>query len=125
MIHATGRIVHCLADNPGRDAGNRNLWGNIFKDNAARPDTGSLPNFNIAENFCPGPDENALAHLWVAIAADLAGSPEGDLVQEGNMVLNDSRFADNNTGRVIEENTGPDAGCGVDINGEDLGNNAL
>lgn len=107
------------------DAGDGDVRGDILKDDAAGTDFASLADPDIAEDFGTGADEDAGTDLGMAVAAGFPGTAKGDLMEEGDIVFDDGGFADDDAGGVVEENAGADAGGGVDIDGEDLGINAL
>ena len=125
MIHAACGVGHGLADDPGGNARDCHVRGNILQDDASGADAGAAPNFHVAKDFRAGPDEDAMAHLRMAVAALLSGNPKGNLLQDGDVVLDDGGFADDDAGGVVKKDAGADAGCRMDIHREDLGNDTL
>ena len=57
----------------------------------------------------------------MAIAAFLASTAQGHVLQHGNIVADHGSGADDKTGRMIEENAFADPGCRMNIGLEYLG----
>lgn len=57
----------------------------------------------------------------MTITASLAGTAKGDVVENGDVVANNSGLADDDAGRVVEEKALTEAGSGVDVDREDIG----
>lgn len=125
MVHGGGGIFSGGAANAGGDAGDGDVRGDILEDDTAGADLASLADGDIAEDFGTGTDEDAGADLGMAIAAGFPGTAEGNFMEEGDIVFDDGGFTDDDAGGVVEEDAGADAGGGVDIDGEDLGIDAL
>jgi len=51
----------------------------------------------------------------MALAADLAGSAEGDALVDGDVVADDGGFADDDAHAVVDEEAAADDGAGVDL----------
>src|SRR6266699_3155825 len=75
--------------------------------------------------FCPGADHHPATDFRMAVAVLLAGPPEGDAVEHGNIVLDDGGLADDEAGGVVEEDAPPDPGGGMNVGLERRGGAAL
>src|SRR6185503_15438071 len=97
LLHGVGRqnlgatwTTHRLR----RHAGYGAAWRNVFEHDRARGDPRALADLDIAEHLGARADHHAAAHLGMTVAAGFAGAAERDGVQHGDIVLHDSRFAD-------------------------------
>src|SRR5262249_22769465 len=70
-----------------------------------------MADFDISQNLGTRPDHHALTDFRMAVAGFFAGAAERHVVQHGNIVIDDGRFADDKPARVIEEDTAADL-CG-------------
>ena len=65
--------------------------------------------------FAPAPIEHAVADLGMAVARDLAGSPERHLLHERDIVAHRRRLADDEPRRVIEKDAAAEGRRRVDV----------
>ena len=82
---------------------------------------GTGADLDVAEDLGPGTDHRAATDLGVAIASLLAGAAQGDVLQDRDVVLDDRRRADHQSGRMIQEQAPPEAGGRMDVGLEDVG----
>src|SRR6185437_16473621 len=97
----------------------------VDEDDAAGADFGVPADLDIAEHLGAGREEDAVAHLGVAVAALLAGATERHLLEDLDVVADHRRLADDDAGAVVDEDAGADRHGGMDVDGENLGDAAL
>ena len=78
----------------------------------------AMADLDFAENFCPGPDQHAMANFRMAIAGLFSCAAKGDPLQDRNIVVNHRRLADDEAGGVIEEYPLADPRRGIDVDCE-------
>ena len=101
------------------------LCGTGCKHDRPRRNARAMPDLDVAEDLCTGPDQHAVPHLGVAVADVLAGAAQRHVLQHRDVVLDDRRGADDEPRRVIEEDTLADPRLGVDVGLEHGGRAAL
>src|SRR5262249_11656229 len=116
VIHRARRLWAAgLADDLGRNAGNRGVVRHRLEDDRSGGDARAVADFDIAESFGAGPDQHAVADLWMAITRLLAGAAERGLSPYGDVVLDPGGPVHHQAGRVVEEDSTPDAHGRIDI----------
>ena len=126
MIHRAGGFgVGGTANNARGDAGDGGVRGHGMEHNGVGADFRARADFDVAEDFRPRANEHAGADLGMAVALLLAGAAKGDGVEDGDVVLDDGGFANDEAGGVVEENATADARGGMDVHREDFGAEAL
>src|SRR6266567_2475079 len=126
LVHETGRLrATGFADDLCGHAGDGLLRRHRLEHHRAGGNAGAAADLDVAEDFRPGTDHHPAADFRMAVAVLLAGAPEGDAVEHGNIVLDDGGLADDEAGRVIEEDAPPDPGGGMNVGLERRGGAAL
>jgi hypothetical protein len=120
VVHIICRCVagFDFADEDGWDSGDGSPRGNGFEDNASGTDFRAFSYFDISEYFGSRADKNTAPHFGVPISAFFAGASEGDCVQNGDVIVYLSRFSNDKSGGVIEQNTAAERGGGMNIHGK-------
>lgn len=98
---------------------------NLDQNNSPGSDLGAFPNFDVAQNRSPRTDENTVANLWMTVAPLLPCASQSNVVQDGNVVADARRLADDDPGAVVKENPFSYFGRGMDVHGEHLAGPAL
>src|ERR1700724_133721 len=81
LVHRTRRFgAPGLADDPGRHAGDGDIIGHGFYDNRAGGNPGTVPDLDVAQDFCAGADHYAATNFRVPVAELLAGAAERYIV---------------------------------------------
>ena len=75
-----------------------------------------VADFDIAQDFRAGADDNFVANGRMALAGLLAGSAEGDALIHENVVPDFGGLADNDAHAVVDEEAAADGGSGMDFN---------
>ena len=109
----------------GGHARHAGMWGDVLQDNGASTNLGAFADGDVAEDLRAGADEHARTDLRVTVATGLAGATQGDLVEEGDVVGDDAGLAGDEAGGVVEQDADAEAGRGMDIDGEVLGDERL
>ena len=94
------------------------LCGTGAQHDRARRDARAMADLDVAENLRARADQNAMADLGMPVAGLLAGAAERHALQDRDVVLDHRRLADDQAGRVIEEDALADARGGVDVDAE-------
>ncbi len=89
------------------------LCGTGAKHHRAGRDLGAMADLDVAEDFRAGADQHAVADLRMAVAAGLAGAAERHAVQDRDVVFDDGRLADHQTGRMVDEDALADLAAGL------------
>ncbi len=97
----------------------------VFQHDAAGADLRPGADLDVAEDFRPGPDKHAVAHLGMSVAGLFASAAERHLVQHGNVVLDDRGLAHHHAGGVIDEDSLADPRRRMNVDPEYLGGAAL
>ena len=84
-----------------------------------------FPDRDVAEHFCAGRKQHAVADLGMAIAAFFAGSAERDVLEDRDVVADDRCLADDDPGCMVDEHPDAEARRRVNVDLEDLRNAAL
>src|SRR5690606_32378552 len=95
--------------------GNRSVVGNGSQHDRAGSHLGAMTDLDLAEDLGTRPDQDAAPDLRMPVAARLAGSAQRHIVQDRDIVLDDSRLAAREAGRMIEEDALADAGGRIDV----------
>ena len=95
------------------------------EDDAACADFRALADLDVAEDFCPGSDEHAAPDFGVTVALVLAGASECDRMEDGDVVLDYGGFSCDEAGGVVEEDAAAELRGWMDVDREDLGDEAL
>lgn len=126
MIHFhRGIYLTGLSHNNGRDSGDGGVWRDVTEDHAAGSDFRVASDFHPAENFRARADEDSGADDGMAIARFLAGAAEGNLVEDGDIILDDGGLTDDEGSGVIKEDAAADFRSRVDIGGKHFRGDAL
>ena len=132
-LHLADELVHRprrlgaghLADGARRHASDRHLRRHRLEHDGAGRDAGAFADLDIAEDLGAGADQDAAADFRMAVAALLAGAAEGHVLQDGDVVLDQSRLADDDAGGMIDEDALAHAHRRVDVDLEHLRGPAL
>ncbi len=119
LVDGIGAHIH------GSHARKRAMGTHVIENDAAGADPGTDPDLDISEQLGAGTDQHPSADLRVSVAVFLPSAAQGDLVKDGNVVVHDRRFSDHHARRVVDQNTGADAGGGVNIDRKHLRRTAL
>ena len=102
-------------DDVGGDADDGGVGGDVAEDDGAGADAGVFADGDVAEDVGGVADEDVVAEGGVALAADLAGTAQGDSLIDGDVVADDGGFADDDAHAVVDEEAAADDGAGVDL----------
>src|SRR5690348_7045650 len=70
MVHGTGRLLASgRADDLRRNAGYRGIMGHRLENDRSGGDSGTMADFDIAEDLGTGSDQDAMADLGMPVAA--------------------------------------------------------
>src|SRR5581483_11266467 len=81
----------------------------------SRRDPRAFADFDVAEDFRPGPDHDAAADFRMAVLVLLAGAAERHVVQDRDVVVDHRRLADDEARGMVEENAAADARRRIDV----------
>ena len=113
LIEALADFDPALAHDSRRDSDGGAVGGDFVQDHRTSGDAGIVPHLEGTEHLGARADEHAVSDGWVAFAGVVAGSAEGNALIYGHVVADHGRFADNNTGSVVNEKTFSDGGGGM------------
>src|SRR5512144_2272879 len=120
LVHGARRLWAArLPDDLGRYAGNCDIVRYRLDDNRSRGNARAVANLDVAQDFRACADHYAAADFRMTVFVLLAGTAERHVMQNRNIIFDDSGFADNQSGRMIEENAAPDFRRRIDIALED------
>ena len=71
-------------------------------------DARAVTDLDIADDLRAGAQHDAAADFRMAVGVFLAGAAERDVVQDRDVVLDDRGLADDQAGRVVEEDAATD-----------------
>src|SRR6185437_14056183 len=108
-----------LAHHPGRDAGHGDVVRHRLDDHGASGNTRAVADLDIAEDLGAGADHDAAAYLGVTVLVLLTGATERDVMQDRDVIVDLRGLADDEAGRVVEEDAAADARRRVDVALED------
>jgi hypothetical protein len=110
---------------PGRVPNRRAPRRHIYQHHGSGSNLSPGTNFHVTKNGGPCSNQHAIPNLGVPVTHRLPGPAQGDVVEDGDVVADDGRLTDDDAGGVVEEDSLPDDGGGVDVNGEDVGDAGL
>ena len=110
LVHVARRLGAAgLADNARRHAGDGLVVRHRRQHDRAGGDARAMADLDIAENLRARADQHAVADLRMAVAGLLAGAAQRHALQDRDVVLDHRRLADDEAGRVVEEDALADA----------------
>jgi len=71
--------------------------------NASGPNLGAVADADIAQDFRPGADENAVSNFRMTVAVLFSGSAKGNPMQQRHIVANVGGFPNDNPRRMVDE----------------------
>src|SRR3569833_1983132 len=84
-----------------------------------------MPDLDVAKELRAGADHHAAPDLRVTVLFLLAGAAERHTVQDRHIVVDRRGFADDQAGRMIEEDAAANARIWIDVGREHGGRTAL
>src|SRR5271166_997223 len=119
LVHvARGLRAAGLADDARGHAGHRLVMRHGCEHDRSRRHPRAVTDFDVAQNFRPRADQDAMADLGMPVAGLLARAAERHALQDRDVVLDRRRLAHDQAGRVIEEYALADARGRVDVDAE-------
>src|SRR5580704_1225175 len=116
LIHGAGWLrATGLADDFGRNTGDRDIVWHRLHHHRACGDAGTMANLDIAEDFGAGANHHAVADLRMPVLPFLAGAAQCHVVQHRHIVADFRGFTDDKASGVIEENATADFRGRMDI----------
>jgi hypothetical protein len=107
------------ANDLGRCPNCRGTVGDGLKNNRSSADLGAITNGDVSKDGRAGSDQHILSHLGMAVLAlTLAGTAQGNAMEEGATIPDDGSLSDDNAGRMIQHDGFADGCGGVDIHSE-------
>lgn len=107
-----------FANLAGRVADYSRVRRNSVQYDTAGANLGTFADFDVAEDFCPGADHYAAAHLRVAVTAFLSSTAQGHTLENGYVITYFGSFANDNAGCMIEHDAAAYPAGRVDIDGQ-------
>ena len=104
-----------MADGLSGDSDDHGAIRNLFHHNGISADSAVVTDFDRAEDFRAGADDHPVSDRRVTLAGLWTGSAERDAVVDRDVVTDLRSLADHHTRRVVDEQTRPDDGTGVDV----------
>ena len=116
LVHVARRFgTAALADNAGRNAGNRLAGRDGFEHDRAGSHLGTRADLDIAEDLGACADEHAAPDLGMTVAVFLARAAQRHTLENGDVVLDDGGRADDKTRGMVEEYALADARGRIDV----------
>ena len=84
-----------------------------------------MANFDIAQNFRTGANQNTITNLWMAFIILLARPPQSHRMQHRDIVSHHRCLPDHDRMRMIDHQPAPDYGGWMNINSKDFRNPRL
>src|SRR5690606_7393206 len=78
-------------------------------------DLGALSDLNGSEDLSAGADDDAVMKGGVPLTGFLAGSSEGDPLEDRDVLTDLGRLSDDHTHTVVDEQSRTDGGAGVNL----------
>ena len=88
-------------------------------DNRSRGNARAVANLDVAQDFRACADHYAAADFRMTVFVLLTGTAERHVMQNRDIIFDDGRLADDQAGRMIEENPAPDLRRRIDVALED------
>src|SRR5262245_61957150 len=116
LVHGAGGLgATGLADDLGRNTGDRGVVWHRLEHDRSGGDAGAVTDFDIAEDFGARSDQYAAADLGMTVARLLAGAAERHLLQDRDVVLDHGGLADDEAGGVVKEDAAADRHGRIDV----------
>src|SRR5262245_13392170 len=116
LVHGAGGLgATGLADDLGRNTGDRGVVWHRLEHDRSGGDAGAVTDFDIAEEFGARSDQYAAADLGMTVARLLAGAAERHLLQDRDVVLDHGGLADDEAGGVVKEDAAADRHGRIDV----------
>ena len=100
----------------GRHSNDGGIGGDILEHNRIGADLHIVANRDPAENLGSGPDDHMIAKRGVALPTFLPRPSKRHALEEGHVISDLCRLADDHTHPMIDEEAGTDLGRGMDFN---------
>ncbi len=104
-----------LVDHTTGQAYNGRTGRHVLHDYGSGPHASMRSDVDGAEDLPPGSDNNTIAEGWVALLPLEAGSAQRHALVQHHVVADLGGFADHDTHAVIDDESSPDRGTGVDL----------
>ena len=99
----------------GGDADGGGGFGNVFQNDGVRSDAGVVADDDGTQQFRARPDDDAVAQRRVAFALRRRRPAQRHAVVKGHVVADFGGFADDDAGRVVDEQVFADSRGGVNV----------
>src|SRR6476620_6526919 len=104
-----------LPHRPGRNADDGRIGRDGKDDDAACTDIGADAHLDIPEDLRARTDQDAAPYLRMAVAGLLARSAQRHVLENGDIILHDGGFTNDEAAAVIEHDAAPHRSGGVDV----------
>src|SRR3974390_1410873 len=116
LVHRARRLgTPRLADHLGGNAGNRHVVRNRLDHHRTGGNARAVPDLDVAEDFCTGSDHHAAADFRMPVLMLLASAAKRHVMQDRHVVVDHRRLADDEPGRMVEEDAAADARGWIDV----------
>ena len=120
LVHSARRFGAArLPNDLGRHTGNGDVVRHGLDNDRTSGDARAMADFNVAEDLCACTNHYAAADFRMAILVLLAGTAKRHVMQDRDIIFDDGGLADDQAGRMIEENAATDFRRRIDISLED------